>query len=113
MSSPLPPQKVVLSVTHKKVQLIDLFCKYVQHKEEQLPDHFRKLVITGTNQAPVEFHMGRIIEKVDLKITHKEADVTFVQQVVYLAFAGFDTIQSCICFTYSFIIHHKTSHVNC
>ena len=90
ISTPLPPQKVVLLVTLIKIQLI---CKYLQDIAEQLPGNGRKLAITGPNPASFEIHMGRIVETEGLQTTHEEADVITVQQVAYLASAGSDTIQ--------------------
>jgi hypothetical protein len=55
--TPLPPQKVVLTVTRNKIQLIDMVCEqliniYQQHHS----DDEHRLVIMDQNEVPVEVH---------------------------------------------------------
>lgn len=53
LSSPLPPQKVTLTVTDNKLQLIDLLCvELVRKGRETGLKH--KLVVTGRDPLPIE-----------------------------------------------------------
>ena len=92
MSTPLPPQKVYLTVTENKVQLIELICQHlISITQEQPLD--RKLVITGKDPTPIEVLRGAQRELSDFRTTHEEADVIIVQQVAKLANAGTPSIR--------------------
>ena len=71
----LPPQKVVLTVTENKVQLIDLACKYLTENPLLLPQNGRKLIITGGEPIPVQILLGAVVPRPDIKTLHEEADV--------------------------------------
>ena len=87
LTIPLLPQKVLLSVTENKVQLIDLIWKY------QLSDSGTKLVVTGFLPVPLQFFRGNVTERHYLKTTHEKADVIIVQRMVHLASKGIQTIK--------------------
>ncbi len=59
LQTPLPPQKIMLTVTRNKVQLIDIICEQLNHiyQQHHSGDEHR-LVITGKNEVPVEVHRG-------------------------------------------------------
>ena len=84
---PLPPQKVVLTVTENKQQLIRIICEELERDQEFLQrytsDH--KLLITGDKDIPVELNKGIVIQRADMKTTHEEADNIIVQQMVAAA----------------------------
>ena len=66
-SAALPPQKAVLTVSNNKKQLIDLIMQdMISHKDE-LPS---KLVVTGNDPVPVEIHLGVVIRRHDMEVTH-------------------------------------------
>ena len=75
----LPPQKVMLTVTRNKVQLIDLICEDMAFHKDYFSQH--KLVHTGSDPVPVEINSGVIIKRQDMKTTQEEADTMIVQQV--------------------------------
>ena len=78
-TTPLHPQKVMLTVTRTKVQLIDLICEDMAFHKEYFLQH--KLVLTGSDPVPVEINSGVIIKRQDMKTTQEEADTMIVQQV--------------------------------
>ena len=90
MNAPPPQQKVVLSVTKNKVQLIYLICEELQQLDD-VPLN-TSLVITGRSPVPMEVRSDALIQRFDLKTTHVEAYVIFPQQVVALADMGCKTI---------------------
>ena len=69
--TPLPPQKVVLTVTKNKLQLIEIISKQlVNIYQQHHADDEHKLVITGQSEVPVEVHKGIVINRRDLKTSH-------------------------------------------
>ena len=85
MNTQLPPQKVVLTVTENKKQLIDIICSELKGATAFLRDHIHKhkLVITSQDKTPVEISNGGvIINRSDMDTTHEEADVVLVQQML-------------------------------
>lgn len=74
----LPQQKVLLTVSSNKKQLITLILDdLVSHK-----DSFRsKLIVTGNDPTPVEISQGTVTRRGDMRITHEEADTIIIQQV--------------------------------
>ena len=52
--TPLPPQKVCLTVARNKVQLIKLCCEYIIQQKHRLPQNGRRLVITGPDPTPIQ-----------------------------------------------------------
>lgn len=93
LDTPLPPQKVTLTVTENKVQLIDLLCQNLANTLKQLPENTKRIVITGKDPVPIEIRNGKEHERHDLKTTHEEADVIIVQHMVHLASTGLTHIR--------------------
>ena len=93
LQTPLPPQKVVLTVTENKIQLIDIICEQLVeiYQAEHVQDAHR-LVITGKKVVPVEVFKGIAINRNDFKTFHEEADVIIVQQMLELATNGISCI---------------------
>ena len=93
LQTPLPPQKVVLTVTENKIQLIDIICDQLVeiYQAEHVQDAHR-LVRTGKKVVPVEVFKGIAINRNDLKTFHEEADVIIVQQMLELATNGISCI---------------------
>ncbi len=87
-TAPLPSQKICLTITQNKKQLIDIICKDLQTDK-----HFHcnstqkhKLMITGQEEAPVEISFGGVvIQRCDIATTHEEADNIIVQQAMQVA----------------------------
>ena len=90
MNDPLPQQRVVLSVTKNKFQLIDLICEELQQLDD-VPLN-TSIVITGIYPVPMEVRSDPLVQRFDLKTTHEEADVIIPQQVVALAHIECKTI---------------------
>ncbi|KAJ8018705.1 hypothetical protein HOLleu_43161 [Holothuria leucospilota] len=83
-TSPLPSQKLALTVTQNKKQLIDMICKDLKNDTDFITKH--KLVITGEDETPVEINPGGIvIQRRDMSTTHEEADNIIVQQAIKFA----------------------------
>ena len=91
--TPLPPQKVCLTVTKNKVQLINLICVYLRERSDLLPQNGKLLVVTGADPIPMEICNGNIRERADLRTTHEEADVIIIQQAVHSANSGKNSIR--------------------
>ena len=85
----MPAQKVVLGVSHNKTTLIRLITQYLVN---HLVDNEFPLVITSEEDTPISISNGEIIPRHDLYITHEEADVIIVNQVVGLADKGASNI---------------------
>ena len=102
MNSPLPQQQVILSVTKNKVQLIDLICEERQQLDD-VPLN-TSLVIPGRYPVPMEVRSNALVQRVDLKTTHDEADVIIPQQVVALADMGCKSINGICDDTYVFVL---------
>ena len=51
-----------------------------------------KLLITGSSEVPQEIRSGVVVDRIDLKTTHEEADVIIPQQMVYAVSQGAKTI---------------------
>ena len=84
----LSPQKVVLTVTDNKQQLMDIICTELINDESFHHYHLRqhKFVITGQDRTPVEINNGGvIIQRKDMDTTHEEADNIIVQQMLMVA----------------------------
>ena len=65
----LPPQKVMLTVTLNKVQVIDLMCEDMAFHKDYFSQY--KLVITGSDPVPVDINRGVIIKRQDMKTTRQ------------------------------------------
>ena len=102
MNAPLPQQQLVLSVTKNKVQLIDLICEELQKRDDQ---HLTiSLVISGRYPVPMEVRTKALVQRIDLKTTHEEADVIIPLQVVALADMGCKRINVICDDRYVFVI---------
>ena len=83
----LPTQKVVLTVVHSKVQLINLICNnLINH----IHDNKTKLVITGQDPTPVQVWNNGTIQREYLETNHEEADVIIVHHLVRIASGASD-----------------------
>ena len=59
LKTKLPPQKIALSVTSNKIQLIAVICKYLLKKTQALDHTYgHKLVITEAEPIPKEVTAG-------------------------------------------------------
>ena len=83
----LPTQKVVLTVVHNKVQLINLICNYLIN---HIHDNQTKLVITGQDPTPVQVWNDGTIQREYLKTNHEEADVIIVHHLVRIVSGASD-----------------------
>ena len=79
LSAPLPPRDKPLSSSLNKKQLIDLIVAFVSERIA-LRKHRNSLILTGSDETPIEIHDGNIIKRNDLRTTHEEADVIIVHQ---------------------------------
>ena len=85
-SSPLPPQKVVLTVNENKIQLVDIICNYlVENCLASGEPVQHKIIVSGRDPVPIELICGHQFHRPDLRTTHEEADVTMVYQMLYIA----------------------------
>jgi hypothetical protein len=87
-TAPLPSQKLTLTVTQNKKQLIDIICKDIQQDTKFLQKNTEnhKLVITGQDKTPVDIGYGGVItQRNDIATTHEEADNIIVQQAIRVA----------------------------
>lgn len=75
----LPSQKVVLTGTKKKVQLIDLICEDLVNHSDEFQHH--KLVVTGRIPTPVEIHKGFSTVRNDMENTQEEVDTIILHQL--------------------------------
>lgn len=91
--TPFPPQKVCLTITQNKYQLINLICVYFRARHDQLPQTGNLLVVTGAKPTPMEICDGGMRDRPDLSTTHEEADVIIIQQFVHLANSGKKSIR--------------------
>ena len=86
LNTPLPPQKLILTVTESKVQFISIFnTMYINEHAELLPRYALRLVITGLNPPLTMIYEGNVMERAVPRTTHKESDVIVMYQVVHLA----------------------------
>ena len=78
--TPLPGQKVVLTVTHNKTQLIQVISKYmVDHFVEN--ENENESIVTPEDPVAVADEKGLITKKSDMINTHEEANVIIVDQL--------------------------------
>ena len=107
LHTPLPSQKVVLTVSENKVQLIALLCQHIISHCHMLPTSHR-LVVTSQDPTPFEVNQGVILQRHDMRNRHEEADVIIVNQVVHLANDGMSSLKVISDDTDVFIllIHH-------
>ncbi|MEL7308361.1 MAG: hypothetical protein AAGK05_11175 [Pseudomonadota bacterium] len=86
MTTELPPQKVILTVTENKKQLIEIICNELKgdicfHREIQ----GHKLIITSQEETPIEIRNGEILTRYDMTTSHEEADIIIAQQMLLAA----------------------------
>ena len=82
LSTQLPSQKVVLTVSYNKVQLIALIVDALQTQKDRIGLTNHKLVVTGPDPVPVEISLGMTIHRADLCNTQEEADVIIINQLL-------------------------------
>ena len=75
----LPPQRVVLTVTTNKDQLIALIIEDLVSHKADFQKH--KLVVTGRDPVPVETANGCVNKHQDMATTQEEGDTLILQQV--------------------------------
>ncbi|KAG0711417.1 hypothetical protein GWK47_020644 [Chionoecetes opilio] len=88
LDTPLPHQKVVLTVSENKSQLMEIICEELTRDTTFHRDYtmIHKLVITSSNNTPVEISYGGVvIHREDMSTSHEETDCIIVQQVVTVA----------------------------
>ena len=86
--SPPSSQKVTLTITENKKQLIDIICKDLQRDTDFHRKNKEKyqLVITGQEKTPVEISSGGVvIQRHYIATTHEKADNIIVQQAILVA----------------------------
>ena len=89
LHTPLPAQKIDLSVTHNRIQLISLISQYlVEHSLE----YDNELVLNSEDPNPVAMKNGEVTKRVDLHNTHEEADLIIVNQLMNVAENGASNI---------------------
>lgn len=75
VTTQLPPQKVALTVTENKKQLIEIICSVLKGDTSFHRDHIHKhkFAITSQDKTPVEISNGGvIINRSDMATTHEE-----------------------------------------
>ena len=78
-TAPLPSQKLTLTITQNKKQLIDIICKDLVSDTDfhRRNTQKHKLVITGQDKTPVEIsYGGTIILRHDIATTHKKLTIS-------------------------------------
>jgi len=80
----LPPQKVVLTVTYNKVQLINLIIETLRERRRQFIPTNHKLVVTGPDPVPVEINEGSTVPRDDMRNTQEEADVIIIHHLLII-----------------------------
>ena len=73
-----------------------MICEQIKNKALSIPaneeEFNHKLLITGSSEVSQEICSGVVVDKIDLKTTHEEADVIIPQQMVYAISQGAKTI---------------------
>jgi hypothetical protein len=82
--SKLPAQKVLLSVSENKKQLIDMIITEILEDDIFMDRNTQHhvLVMTGEEETPLQIKKGQVQERRDIKTMHEEADVILIQQVL-------------------------------
>ena len=83
--SPLLSKKFFYQ-SQNKVQLIKLIYDELpgRIKEFQSEGCGNTFLLSGPNPLPIQIHQSIQIDRVDLKITHEEADIMLINQAIYL-----------------------------
>ena len=83
----LPSKEGTLSCAGNKVQLIDIISEYITNNVAK--NHFKNtLMITGSEDIPIEVCDGNVSMKNEMRTTHEEADMIIVQQCYWLIKKG-------------------------
>ena len=77
--TPLPARDVILTSPENKVQSITIICEYLT-RNVTADTSSNRLIVTGAEETPQEVHAGVLIQRIDLRTTHEEADVIMIQQ---------------------------------
>ena len=94
LSSPLPPQKIVLTVDENKRQLTDIICEYTVERARANEEPARhKLLVSGREPLPLELLRGHKRNREDLRTTHEEAGVTMMYQGIQSARSGVQSVK--------------------
>ena len=92
INSLLPAQKVMLTVTENKRQLIGFICSELVRLGLSSHSFQHSLIVTGQERTPIELTNRVKLERDDMSTTHEEADVIMVQQAIKLAKSGVKSI---------------------
>ena len=98
VSSKLPAQRILLTSSKNKKQLMQLILDDLVQDKKFHEDNTRhhKLVVTGADPVPVEISEGGVlISRADLATSHEEADNAIVQQVLSCAAENAESKISC------------------
>ena len=93
LTTPLPLQKVILTVTANKDQLISIIYNYIKENDALLPRNASRFVATSPVPTPIEIYKGRITPRDNIRTTHQEADAIIVHKMVQLASTGVQNIR--------------------
>ncbi|KAG1683171.1 Glutamate receptor U1 [Nymphon striatum] len=88
VNSKLPAQKILLTSSKNKKQLMQLIVDDFVHDKKFHEDNTQhhKLVVTGADPVPIEISEGGVvISRADLSTSHEEADNVIIQQVLSCA----------------------------
>ena len=86
LSTPLPPQNVMLKVTTNKVKFIEVLITYIL---DNVPSSYeKKLIITGRDPIPRQVTKGVVSNREDLVTKHEEADVNIPRQLMHAISEG-------------------------
>jgi len=113
----LPPQKVMLTVTENKVQLVELIVQRLKESCANLAYTQHKLVVTGHHAVPIEINLGCIIERRDLESNQEEADVIIIHQLLSIVQEGASKNITVLCDdtdVFVLLLHfYQTENLNC
>ena len=96
LNSLLPPQAASLSIV-EKVHILDLLCDALMDRFQRLVTD-KELVITGSDPVglPYSIQRGKHKRRMDLKVTHEEADVIIVNIVNHVVLIAKQTLPKTI-----------------
>ena len=81
-NTPLPSQKAVLTVTAKKKQLMAIICNNITNDNPFHAQQRNKLVITGSDDFPIQIYQTTVSARQDIATSHEVADNIIVQQAI-------------------------------
>ena len=82
LTTPLPTQKQLFTVTANKTQLIEFIVEELITSKDDYTRH--TLVLTGPDPVPVEIYDGVVTQKTSLETHQEETDVMVIHQVIVL-----------------------------